>query len=140
VGTLTISTTSDVLLLYPGASLTGQVRAWAERHPGRQVAVSFERSLPEIRKLLARAHSAMVDGTEDGSLATDAFLQAVARLGAGAVTMYTEKMHDGLELFVRVRGSPFLLGPMLDGEWDALFERSLRAELPAAQLPDRLVA
>ena len=72
----------------------------------------------------------MVDATEDPAQATDAFLQAVARLGAAAVTMYTEAAHDDLELFVRMRGSMFLLGPLLDQQWEEVFECLLRAKRP----------
>ena len=120
--------------------MTDQVQAWAGRHPDCQVAVSYERSLPKIRKLLDHAQSTVVDGTDDPSLAADAFLQAVARLGTDAVTMYTEKTNDDLELFVRVRGSPFLLGPMSEEEWDGLFEQSLPYMRPAARLSTRLAA
>lgn len=114
--------TADVLLLYPGESLRAQTDVWAAQHPERQVEASFERSLPEIRKLLRNAGASLVDATEDPSQATDAFLQAVARLGAGAVAMYSEASDDGLELFVRVRGSLFILGPLFDEYWDEVFD------------------
>ena len=140
MNTLTVPTTSDVLLMYPGVSLTDQVQAWAGRHPDCQMAVSYERSLPKIRKLLDHAQSAVVDGTDDPSLAADTFLQAVARQGTDAVTMYTEKTNGDLELLVRVRGSPFLLGPMSEDEWDELFEQSLPYMRPAARLSTRLAA
>ena len=122
---LQLPVTADVLLLYPGDSLKDQIGLWALRRPGRQVDMSFERLLPEIRELLRHASAAMVDATEDPSQATDALLQAVARLGANAVAVYTETTHDGLELFVRMRGSLFLLGPLVDEQWDELFERLL---------------
>lgn len=127
--------TADVLLFYPGGSLNDQIGLWSSRHPERQVETSFERSLPKIRKLLRKTGAAMVDATEDPGQATDALLQAVARLGAKTVAMYTETMHDGLELFVRVRGSLFLLGPLFDEQWQGFFERLLRENnvLPAAR-------
>jgi len=125
VGVLYVPAIADVLLLYPADSLKDQIGLWSMRHPERQVEASFERSLPEIRKLLRGAASAMVDATADPAQATDAFLQAVARLGANAVTMYTESMHDGLELFARMRGSLFLLGPLWDEQWEELFDRLL---------------
>jgi hypothetical protein len=116
-------TTPGILLLYPGESLKNQIGLWTTRHSEWQLTISFEQSLPVIRKLLRDAGAAIVDTTEDPSQATNAFLQAVARLGANAVTMYTEMMHEGLELFVRVRGSLFVLGPMFDEQWDELFDR-----------------
>ncbi len=125
---LNFPATADLLLLYPGESLMDQISLWTPRHPERQVATSFERSLPKIRTLLRNAGAAMVDATEDPSQATDAFLQAVARLGAGDVAMYTEVLHEGLELFARVRGSLFLLGPLFDEQWEEFLERWLRTK------------
>ena len=58
--------------------------------------------------------------------AADAFSEAAGQLGAGATAMYTECMHDGLELFVRSRGAQLLLGPLTDVEWDGFFSRTLR--------------
>jgi hypothetical protein len=135
VSILHLPATADVLLLYPSCSLKDQIVVWASRHPERQVETSFERSLPEIRKLLRNAGAAMIDATADPGQATDAFLQAVARLGADAVVMYTEKMYDDLELFVRVRSSLFLLGPLFDEQWEEFFDRSLRKKgaLPCAE-------
>ena len=125
---LHFSTTADVLLFYPGESLKDQLGLWSSRHSDRQVETSFERSLPEIRRLLRNAGAALIDATEDPSQATDAFLQAVTQLGANAVTMYTERMHDDLEMFVRVRGSLFILGPLFEQQWDELIERLLRTK------------
>jgi hypothetical protein len=119
--------TADVLLLYPGQSLRDQMELWCGRHPDRRVQVSCERSLPEIRQLLHRAESTIIDATEDPCQATDAFLQAVARLGAGAVTIYTASGCDDLEVFVRMRGSLFLLGPLFDEQWEDVIAGLLRA-------------
>ena len=46
-------------------------------------------------------------------------------LGVGAAAMYTERMREGLELFVRSRGAQLLLGPLAEAEWEAFFARSL---------------
>ena len=132
---LHLPVTSDVLLLYPGESLKDQIDVWTLRHPDRQVVTSFVRSLPEIRRLLRYAGASLVDATEDPAQATDAFLQAVARLGARAVTMYSETMHEGLELFARMQGSLFLAGPLFDEQWEDLFERLLRARAPMRDWP-----
>ena len=132
---LHLPVTSDVLLLYPGESLKDQIDIWALRHPDRQVVASFVRSLPEIRWLLRHAGASLVDATEDPAQATDAFLQSVARLGSRAVTMYSETMHDGLELFTRMQGSLFLAGPLFDEQWEELFERLLCVRAPARRGP-----
>ena len=62
--------------------------------------------------------------------ATDRPQEALATLarvhGASdrlTVAVYSERMHEGLELFVRQRGILLLLGPMEQHEWEALFER-----------------
>ena len=137
MGTECHSATADILLLYAGESFRDQIGFWAFRHPQRRVDASCERSLPAIRQLLSHARATVVDATKDPAQATDAFLQAVARLGAAAVTMYTEAAHDDLELFVRMRGSQFLLGPLLDQQWEEVLERLLRAKrpLPVVRVP-----
>ena len=114
-----------------------QIDLWAVRHPEWHVERSCERSLPEIRRLLRSADAAMVDATQDSSQAVDAFLQAVARLGAGAVALYTETTHHGLEVFARLRGSLFLLGPLFDDQWEDVFQRLLcmQRALPAWRNP-----
>jgi hypothetical protein len=141
---LHLPATTDILLLYPGQSLLDQVDLWAAQHPERQLEVSRERSLPEIRDLLRHSGAAVADATEDPAQATDAFLQAVTRLGRSAVAMYTEVMHDDLELFVRMQGSLFLLGPLYEEQWEELFERLMRVHVVVPRLPastpQRLVA
>jgi hypothetical protein len=131
---------TDVVLLYPEESLTDQIRRWIMKDPRRRVEVSYERSLPGIRRLLRQARMALVDATEDPSQATDAFLQAIAALGVDAVAMYTEIMHDGLEVFVRSQGSLFFLGPLFDTDWASFFERLPARRIgvpPARRLPAR---
>jgi len=130
VNVLQTKKTADVLLLYPGDSLKEQITCWSGQHPERQAELSSERSLPKIRALLHRATTVLIDATSDPCMATDAFLQAIARLGAGAVAVYTEKMHDDLELFVRMHGSLFLLGPLWNEQWEDYFARQLPSDVP----------
>jgi hypothetical protein len=119
--------TSDIVVFYPGDSLKEQVGAWVDRHPECSLEVSFARSLPGIRVALRNAAVALLDATEDPAQATDAFSQAVARLGAHSVAVYTETMHEWLELFVRIRGALLLFGPLDNTQWEELFERMLRS-------------
>ena len=65
----------------------------------------------------------LIDATDDHAQAIDVFLQAITQLGADAVAVYTEVVHDGLELFVRGHGSLMLLGPSFDGHLAKFFER-----------------
>lgn len=122
---LHLPVSADVLLFYPGRSLGDQLGPWAARHTDRLIEMCFERSLPEIREALKNVGIVVIDATEDPAQATDAFLQAVARLGANAVMMYTERMHDDLEMFARVHGSLFVLGPLFEYQWDELIGRML---------------
>ena len=39
--------------------------------------------------------------------------------------MYSERIREGLEMFVRSRGALLLLGPLSEAEWDAFFDRRL---------------
>lgn len=126
VDVLRFPATIDVLLLYPGDSLLSQVNAWAMWHPERRVELASERSLPEVRKLLCSAGTALIDATDDPSQAADAFLQAVARLGADAVAVYTETTHEDLESLVREHRSQFFLGPFGSWQWAEVFGRLLK--------------
>jgi hypothetical protein len=128
VSVMQLPITTDILLLYPSESLRNQIDLWSVRHPEQQVGASFERSLPEIRQLLQHTGVALVDATMDAAQATDAFLQAVARLGANAVSVYTEATNDDLELIARMRGSLFLLGPLFDEQWEEHLGRQLGLE------------
>jgi hypothetical protein len=113
---------SGIVLFYPEYALSEQIRDWAGQHGGCRVAVSFERSLPGIRKLARQAALAVVDATLDPAQGADAFIQSVNMLSSNAVAVYTERMHYGLELLVRTFEAPLLLGPMSLDEWDAYLE------------------
>jgi hypothetical protein len=123
-----VQTAADVLLLYPKESLIDQIDLWSQRHPERCVKTSIERSLPRIRSLLHCVDMVTIDATYNPSQATDALLQAMMCLGASKVAMYTEVMHDGLELFIRTHGSLFFLGPLFAEQWEGVFKHRLRAE------------
>jgi hypothetical protein len=117
--------TGEIVVFYPGDSLRQQIAGWKRRHPEYTVEVSLAKSLPRIRSMLRRAGAVLFDATADPARATDAFSQAVARLGPSGVAVYTETMHPWLELFVRTRGALLLLGPMSEAHWDGLFEGML---------------
>jgi len=121
---------SGIVLFYPGRLLTDQIRDWAQRHGGCRATVSFERSLPGIRKWLRRAALAVIDASEDPAQASDAFLQSVGVLRADSVAVYTEKTHDGLELLVRMLGSPLLLGPLNSEAWEEFLEHKFPMLIP----------
>jgi hypothetical protein len=117
----------EIALVYPCDRLAWRLLGWARKHADCVVKPVFSRSLPEIRAEICGAAVAVVDATEDHAQAIDAFSQAVAQVGVTHTTVYTEKMHDGLELFVRSRGAQLLLGPLSDAEWEAFFAHALLA-------------
>jgi hypothetical protein len=121
---------SGIVLFYPGSLLANQIHEWAELHGGCRARVSFERSLPGIRRWARRAALAIIDASEDPAQGTDAFLQSVSMLTSDAVAVYTEKMHDGLELLVRSFGAPLLLGPMNMEEWEEFLEFKFPTLIP----------
>ena len=85
------------------------------------------RSAVAIRCALGGADLALVDASDDHAQAVDLFSQAVARLGARQASVYTERMHEGLEHFVRTQGAWLLLGPLTDREWEDYFATVLPA-------------
>ena len=118
------------MLFYPGFLLAGQIHDWAEQHGGCRATISFERTLPGIRRWARRAALAIIDASSDPAQGTDAFLQSVSMLTSDAVAVYTEKMHDGLELLVRTFGAPLLLGPMSVNEWEEFLEPRFPTLIP----------
>jgi len=111
-----------IVVFYPGKSLMHQVASWASDRPSSELQFSFARSVAEIRRALRRADVAIIDATEDPARAMETLVRAVTESDPGSVSVYTEIMHPGLELFVRSRGVLLLLGPMLDKPWQNLFE------------------
>lgn len=53
--------------------------------------------------------------------------------------MYAETTQNALEVFVRMRGSLFLLGPLFDEQWEEYFAhpRPARQRAPLAPIPVR---
>ena len=103
-------------------------RGWSERLSSG--------SLPELRRLLQRADSALIDATGDPALAADAALQAIGRLGRRSVAVYSDVAHEELERFVRAQGACFVLGPLDERLWAEFFERFLGRSRSAASIVD----
>ena len=117
----------EIAVFYPGNSLMHQVSNWAIRHPAYDFALSFAQSLHEIRSVLRCTAITIVDATEDPLRAMAAFTQALTTLEADRVAVYTEMMHEGLELFVRARGASLLFGPMSDAPWEDQLAKMLES-------------
>jgi hypothetical protein len=116
-----------IAVFYPANSLMHQVANWAVRYPAFDFTLSFPKSLHEIRSVLRRTAITIVDATEDPVRAMAAFTQAIAVLEADCVAVYTETMHEGLELFVRARGAPLLFGPVSDAPWEEQLQKMLQS-------------
>jgi hypothetical protein len=113
---------SDVVLFYAGESLLEQAAGWARRRPNALLRLVSSCSGPVISEALSNASSAIIDVTERPDEAIDVFLYAVERIERSKLAVYTERGHDGLEIFVRLRGVFLLLGPLSLAEWEAFFD------------------
>jgi hypothetical protein len=116
----------EVVLFYPGKRLARQVVAWARVRPDCTIEPVFARSFPAIQHAIRGADLVVIDATRDCAQAMDAFSQSLTYLGSAVTTVYTETMHEGLELFVRQHGSLLLLGPMSEVLWESYFDHAFR--------------
>jgi hypothetical protein len=114
----------DVVVFYPRDSLAQHLAAWNGRHLQYRIEQSFAKDLPNVCKVLRGAPVVVIDVTDDPSQALGVFSQIVRRLGPYSVLVYTEQMHNGLELFVRGCGVLLLWGPLSDMQWDDLLQRT----------------
>ncbi len=115
----------SIALCYPTESLCQQVALWARNHTDCGIEPIFDRSVLAIRRSLSGADVVLVDASNDHAQAIELFSQALVRHGARRVVVYTERMHEGLELFVRTQGAWLLLGPLDQRQWDGLFSSML---------------
>jgi hypothetical protein len=107
----------DVVLFSPSRSLLLQLAGCAGRHRDFALRLVYSQ-LPSMvgAALRAAAHS-IIDATDQPDQAMATLSRAVEQFGRGRITVYTEIMHEGLEVFARSRGAPLLLGPMSQEEW-----------------------
>jgi hypothetical protein len=99
--------------------------SWASNHADCGVEPVFGRSALEIRRSLDGADRVLVDASDDHAQAIELFSQSVTRLGSRHVAVYTERMHEELELFVRTQGAWLLLGPLDHEQWEEFFSTML---------------
>jgi hypothetical protein len=118
---VTEAVVQSIAVCYPTESLSRQVALWARDHEETRIEPVFGRSALEIRRSLHGSEIVLVDATDDHAQAIELFAQSVARLGPRRVAVYTENMHDGLELFVRTQGAWLLLGPLTNKQWEDFF-------------------
>lgn len=112
----------DVVLFYAGKSLLEQAGNWVYGQPNLFLRLVSSCSRPVVNKALSEASAVIVDVTEHPDDAMDVFQYAVGRAESRQLAVYTERSHEGLEIFVRSRGVLLLLGPLNPTEWEAFFE------------------
>jgi hypothetical protein len=120
----------QILVFYPSRSLAGQLQSWSERYGGQQTQASFERSLAGIRRQIRGVDFVLLDATDDPAQASDAYFQIYKALGPHSMSVYTDIVHEGLEMLVRRLGVTMLLGPMSVTEWDAFFWHRFPQTIP----------
>ena len=108
--------------MYPNNALMHQVSGFSGKLSAYDFTPTSTESLSEVRDALRHATMAVVDATEDPARAVAGFSLAIIELPSGCVAVYTETVHQGLELFVRARGVPLFLGPMSDAQWEGQFD------------------
>ena len=114
-----------IAICYPTESLSRQVALWARQHEDCEIEPVFGRSVLEIRRSLSGVDRVLVDASDDHAQAIELFSQSVAGHGSRHVAVYTERMHEGLELFVRTQGAWLLLGPLDNWQWEEFFSSLL---------------
>ena len=111
----------EVVLFYAEESLLFQVAGWVRSEGRFSLRLVSSRDPVIIGHALNDAVVAVVDATRQPGEAMAVLERAIGRLGPRRIAIYSEAMHDGLEIFVRVRGVTLLAGPMSPPEWDAFF-------------------
>ena len=123
---ITEAVVQRIAICYPTESLSGQVAQWG-RNKDCRVETVRSRSAMAIRGALGDAQLAVVDASDDHAQAIDLFSRRSPGWERRRASVYTERMHDGLEDFVRTQGAWLLLGPLTDQEWDDYFATMLPA-------------
>jgi hypothetical protein len=115
-----------IMLLHAGESLQEQIAEWGCLHPTVRIQLALSAVPTTVRTLMSDVVSIVIDATEHPDAATQTLESVLAIIQSVETELklgvYTEKVHEGLELFVRRRGILFLLGPMVMAEWDGFFE------------------
>ena len=124
----------DVVLFYAEQSLTEQIVGFACKRRRLFVRSVSSCNPAVVNDALSNAGYSLIDATERPARAMDLLEYVLPRVGRERLAVYTERVYEGLEIFVRVRGVLLLLGPMTPTEWSGLF-RPLRKEPLRAVAP-----
>jgi hypothetical protein len=110
----------ELVLLYPCDSLYGQVVEEVGLCQRASLVTVTSTRPGAIRRAAAGAALVLVDVTEQICQAMAALDELAPILEPQRLAVYTERMHEGLERFVRVRGILLLLGPLEHAHWRGL--------------------
>ncbi len=122
----------DVVLFYAEQSLVEQIAGFACKRRRLFVRLVSSCNPAVVNAALSNAGFALIDATERPARAMDLLEYMLPQLGREGLAVYTERVYEGLEVFVRVRGALLLLGPMEPAEWSGLFQ-------PLRKAPFRLI-
>ncbi len=128
VTSITKHRNSSVVLLHAGESLLKQITRWGQLRPNADIQLADSALPSTLKPLLSDTTAAVTDATDqpEAAMQTLAGILSVLQRTESQMKLgvYTEKIYDGLEMFVRLRGILFLMGPMGPMgplEWDGFF-------------------
>jgi hypothetical protein len=122
----------EVVLFLAEESLLYQVATWMRAERRFSLRLVSSRDPLVMGRALDDAAVAIIDATREPGEAMAILEQGIRYLGPQRLAVYSEQMHQGLELFVRVRGVVLLAGPMTPAEWQGVFEPLTTTVLPMA--------
>ena len=110
---------TDVAIFYPDDRLLLDLAQWFHRNPRFHMEVVLSRQTSVMRSIAVQATFLIINATQCLDPAITALGVALECVPCERILLYTERMHEGLELFVRCRGVLMLLGPASQIEWEA---------------------
>ncbi len=111
----------EIVLFHAGESLMGQLMDCKYLQERFVLIAAFSVSKATVETAIDHNACVVIDATNCPGPAAEVLENIAARNKHQAVTVYTETMHEGLELFTRLRGAWLILGPMNDQEWAGFF-------------------
>ncbi len=114
-----IQPATEIVVFYPASALMLDLANWFGRHSRFNMRAVESHQVNNIRAASQRAALAIVDATEALNAAMTALGLCLENLPPEKIVVYTERMHDGLEIFVRSRRVLLMLGPASQTEWEA---------------------
>ncbi len=123
------NTGGEVVVINAARSLMRQLSRTVQRRWGLSVRMVTSRRPAIMATAMENANSMIIDATINPKATIEVLEQAVNLVGPEKVAVYTEVLHEGLELSVRRVGVLLLFGPLSQPEWRGVFEPRLHSEL-----------